>query len=151
MLKTDQSKQKKIKQKNMSDNWDRFPSNIGEMSGRIDRKPFTFNYNRFEVWQAGACIYSGNSNGQIIAKVNSDILNVTIDDVMINNHIKKQFSFGEISTNGDRIMWSKDIFNTSNKIEKHNPDISSLFFKQGVLTKVTFTIHDPNTLIEFYS
>ncbi|WP_313191412.1 hypothetical protein [Sphingobacterium sp.] len=135
----------------MSDNWDRFPSNIKEMSGRITRQAFNFNYHRFEVWQAGACIYSGNSNGQIVAKVDSDILNVTIDDAMINNHIKKQFSFGEISTNGDRIMWSKDIFNTTNKIERNNPDISSLFYKHGVLTKVTYTIHDPNTLVEFYS
>jgi hypothetical protein len=75
----------------------------------------------------------------------------TIDDVMINNHIIKHFSFGEISTNNDRIMWSKDIFNSTGKIERNNPDISSLFFKQGILNKVTYTIHDPNTLVEFYS
>lgn len=135
----------------MVDNWDRFSSNIGEMLGPIERKSFTFNYNRFEVWQGGACIYSGNSNGQIVAKVVKGQLNVTIDDLMINNHIIKHFSFGEISTNNDRIMWSKDIFNSIGKIERNNPDISSLFFKQGILNKVTYTIHDPNTLIEFYS
>ena len=135
----------------MADNWDKFPSNIGEMLGPIERKSFTFKYRRFEVWQGGVCIFSGNSNGQIIAQVNNDFLYVTFDDVMINNHIKKQFSFGEISTNGDRIMWSKDIFNKTNRVERNNPDISSLFFKQGVLTKITYTIHDPNTLIEFYS
>ena len=135
----------------MADNWDRFPSNIGEMLGPIDRKSFTFNYKRFEVWQDGACIYSGNSNGQIVAKVVNGHLNVTIDDVMINNHIIKHFSFGEISTNNDRIMWSKDIFNSTGRTERNNPDISSLFFKQGILNKVTYTIHDPNTLVEFYS
>lgn len=135
----------------MADNWDRFPSNISEMLGSIERKSFTFNYNRFEVWQGGACIYSGNSNGQIVTKVVNGHLNVTIDDLMINNHIIKHFSFGEISTNNDRIMWSKDIFNSTGKIERNNPDISSLFFKQGILNKVTYTIHDPNTLIEFYS
>jgi hypothetical protein len=70
---------------------------------------------------------------------------------MINNHIIKHFSFGEISTNNDRIMWSKDIFNSTGKTERNNPDISSLFFKQGILNKVTYTIHDPNTLVEFYS
>lgn len=48
-------------------------------------------------------------------------------------------------------MWSKDIFNSTGKIERNNPDISSLFFKQGILNKVTYTIHDPNTLVEFYS
>jgi hypothetical protein len=135
----------------MADNWDRFPSNIGEMLGPIERKSFTFNYQKFEVWQGGACILSGNSNGQIIAQVINGILNVTVDDILINNHIIKQFSFGEISTNNDRIMWSKDIFNSSDKIERNNPDISSLFYKQGVLSKVTYTIHDPNTLVEFYS
>ena len=135
----------------MNENWDTFESNIGEMTGPIERKSFTFNYKRFEVWQAGACIYSGDSEGKIIAKVVSRELNVTIEDLMINNHIKKQFAFREISTNSDRIMWSKDIFNTSDKTERNNPDISSLFYKQGTLTKVTFTIYDPNTLIEFYS
>lgn len=135
----------------MTENWDRFPSNIGEILGPIERKSFTFNYKRFEVWQGGACIYSGNSNGQIIAKVINGHLNVTIDDIMINNHIIKNFTFGEISTNGDRIMWSKDIFNSTGKIERNNPDISSLFFKNGILSKVTYTIHDPNTLVEFYS
>ena len=135
----------------MADNWDRFPSNINEMLGPIERKSFSFNYSNFEVWQGGTRIYSGNSNGQIIAKVIKRCLNVTIDDVLINNHIIKQFSFGEISTNNERIMWSKDIFNTTDKVERNNPDICSLFFKHGILCKVTFTIHDPNTLVEFYS
>src|SRR5690606_11178831 len=30
------------------------------------------------------------------------------------------------------------------------PDISSLFYRAGRLSKVTFTIHNPNTLVEFY-
>lgn len=135
----------------MTESWDRFESNICEIMGPIERKPFTFNYKRFEVWQGGACIYSGNSNGQIIAKVINGQLNVTIDDIMINNHIFKNFSFKEISTNLDRIMWSKDIFNSTDIVERNNPDISSLFYKQGILKKVTFTIHNPNTLVEFYS
>jgi hypothetical protein len=132
-------------------NFDRFPINIGEMLGPIERKSFTFNYKRFEVWQGGACVYSGESIGQIVAKVVNGQLNITIDDAMINSYIIKHFSFREISTNNDRIMWSKDIFNSSDKVERNNPDISSLFYKQGILSKITFTIHDPNTLVEFYS
>jgi hypothetical protein len=135
----------------MAENWDRFPSNIGEISGQIERKSFTFNYKRFEVWQGGNCIFSGNSNGQIIAKVTNDILSVTIDDEMINNHIVKNFTFIEISTNRDRIMWSKDIFDSTRKTVRNNPDISSLFLKNGILCKVTYTINDPNTLVEFYN
>ncbi|NVN97167.1 hypothetical protein HXX01_02960 [Candidatus Nomurabacteria bacterium] len=135
----------------MIENWDRFPNNIAEVLGPIKRNSFTFNYSRFEVWQGGVCIYRGDSNGQIIAKLVNNDLHVTIDDIMINNHIIKQFTFKEISTNGDRVMWSKDIFNTSDKVEYNNPDISSLFFINEKLTKVTYTIHNPNTLVEFYS
>lgn len=134
----------------MTENWDKFQNNIGETIEPIERKPFTFNYNRFEVWKDGVCIASGYSDGQIIAKLNGNILNVLIDDKSVNDHIKSQFSFGEISTTNDRMMWSKDIFNSSGIVERNNPDVSSLFFKNGNLTKVTFTIHDPNTLIEFY-
>jgi hypothetical protein len=135
----------------MADNWDNFPNNIGETMGPIERNSFTFNYNRFEVWQGGACIYANNSNGQILGKVSNAQLLVAIHDDLIKDYIKRDFSFGEISTNRDRLMWSKDIFNTSEKVEYNNPDISSLFFKGGSLSKVTFTIHNPNTLVEFYS
>jgi hypothetical protein len=134
----------------MNDIWDKFETNIGEMLGEIERKSFVFNYKRYEVWYGGNCIYSGNSNKQIIAKINDKQLNVEIDDISINNYINKHFSFREISSVNDRIMWSKDIFNTSDLVERNNPDISSLFYKKGVLSKVTFTIHDPNTLVEFY-
>lgn len=135
----------------MEENWDRLPHNLGEVFGPIERKSFTFNYKRFEVWQGGACIYSGKSNGQIISKLINGESHVTIDDATINNHIFKHFTFGQISTNGDRIIWSKDMFNENPRTQKNNPDISSLFFKQGILNKVTYTIHDPNTLVEFYS
>lgn len=135
----------------MADNFDRFPSNIGEILGRIPRHSFSFEFTRFEVWQGGALIYSDRSNGIIDAKVLNDVLNVSIDDRKINKYMINRFSFGEISTNGDRMMWSKDIFNTSDNVEKYIPDISSLFYQNGVLTKVTYTIHDPSTLVEFYS
>jgi hypothetical protein len=135
----------------MADNFDRFPSNIGEILGRIPRQSFSFAYTRFEVWQGGALIYSDNSIGVIDANVLDDNLNVSINDNKINKYVISNFSFGEISTNGDRIMWSKDIFNTSDNVEKYNPDISSLFYQNGILKKVTYTIHDPNILVEFYS
>ena len=78
----------------MAEYWDKFPSNIAETTGPIERKSFVFNYIRFEVWQNGSCIYSGDSIGQIVAKVMNGRLNVIIDDNKINNHINKQFSFG---------------------------------------------------------
>jgi len=135
----------------MAEIFDRFPTNIGETLGLIPRQSFSFSYRRFEVWQGGACVYSATSNGVIDAKVLNENLVVTINDSNINQYIKSNFSFGEISTNNERVMWSKDIFNTSDRVEKFNPDISSLFYQNGVLVKVTYTIHDPNILVEFYS
>jgi len=134
----------------MEEVWDRFEVNMDEFMGLIERKGFDFHYGSYEVWQNGVCIYRGNTKGVISAKVVNGLLDVVIDDMMINNYIIKHFSFGEISTINDRIMWSKDIFNSSGKTQYNNPDISSLFFKNGILSKVTYTIHDPNTLVEFY-
>jgi len=134
----------------MKENWDSFPVNIGEMLGPIMRNGFTFNYSRFEVWQGGKCIHSGESKSVISAEIVEGNLSVNINDDNINDFINKKFSFGEISTNANRIMWSKDIFNKSDLVEYNNPDISSLFYKNGKLVKVTYTIHNPNTLVEFY-
>lgn len=132
--------------------WDAFPINVAEMMGPIERRPFTFGYSRFEVWQAGQCIDSAPSAGVIKARLTGPTLNVEIDDPRVQKHISRSFSFGEISTNGSRKMWSKDILNRlgMSTVEYCVPDISSLFYRNGKLSKVTFTIHDPNTLVEFY-
>lgn len=132
------------------ENFDQFPVNIAETAGTIRRESFIFNYSRYEVWQDGQCIYSGNSKSRIAAEVTRNQLQIKIEDPSISNYINSSFSFSEISTNGNRILWSKDIFNTSNNVVYNTPDVSSLFYKEGILSKVTFTIHDPNTLVEFY-
>ena len=50
-------------------------------------------------------IYQDNSNGKIIANIVNESLHVTIDDIMINDHIIRQF--WEISYNNERMLWSK--------------------------------------------
>ncbi len=135
----------------MNNKWDSFPVNIAETAGTIHREPFAFQYKRFEVWHLGKCIHQGNSNGTIQAKVYDKFLDVIIDDVLLKDFIKANFYFGEISTLHDRVMWSKDIFDKIGKKERNNPDVSSMFYLNGKLVKVTFTIDDPNTLVEFYS
>jgi hypothetical protein len=118
--------------------------------GKIDRKSFKFRYSKVEVWQNGNCIFSDSSGGLIESELKNNTLNVTAEDSRLTPHMKCKFSFDEISTNGDRIMWSKDLLNTRDTMEKYVPDISSLFYHGGVLSKVTFTIHDPNILVEFH-
>lgn len=134
----------------MAEHWDAFPTNIDESLGPITRKPYKFPYSRFEVWHEGACIKSGTSYNAIEAKLVDNHLHVSIHDDNVNEVIKKEFSFGEISTLNNRVLWSKDIMNTSGRTERFNPDLSSLFYQNGQLAKVTFTIHDPNILVEFY-
>jgi hypothetical protein len=135
----------------MNYSWDSFRVNVAETSGSIQRDPFIFFYKRFEVWHLGRCIHQGYSNGEIRAEVYGKFLDVTIEDLFLKDFIKNNFYFGEISTMHDRIMWSKDIFNKTGKIERNNPDVCSLFYLNGNLVKVAFTIDDPNTLVEFYS
>lgn len=135
----------------MSGNYDTFPVNIAETAGEIERKAFIFDYYRYEVWQGGACIYSNYSKSKIITQIINNNLKVIINDESISEFINNEFYFKEISTNNDRVMWSKDIFNLYDDIEYNTPDVSSLFYKNGILSKVTFTIHNPNTLVEFYA
>lgn len=136
--------------KKKSEQWDQFPRNIKERSGPIERESFDFHYTRFEVWKAGQCIASRDSDGVLVARVQGKRLLVEITDSDVEEHIVPKFEFKEISTNGDRILWSKDILNTGVPVEHNTPDVASLFYKNQSLAKVTFTIHDPNTLVEFY-
>jgi tellurite resistance protein len=130
--------------------YDKFPSNIAETSGRIEKKSFVFQYDFIEIWQGGECVFEKNYNGLIKAKVLNDEMHMNIDNREIQSYIKDSFYFKEISTNLDRVMWSKDIFNLNGGIsEKNNPDVSSLFFKDNELVKIAFTIHNPSLLIEF--
>ena len=60
--------------------WDEFPINVAEAAEHVLRESFTYNYTRFEAWQMGCCIFSGNSNGKVKAPVAISMLEVTIDD-----------------------------------------------------------------------
>jgi len=134
----------------MIENWDVFPVNIAETLGTIERKSFDFEYARTEVWRDGSSIFSGNTRGKISTTLKFDTLIVTLNDSSLYPYIVKNFSFKEISTNKDRILWSNDIFNQGGLGSRNSPDISSLFYRNGVLSKVSFTIHDSNILLEFY-
>ena len=134
----------------MTENWDVQPNNVLETSGLLDRQPFTFSYGRFEVWKDGKLIDSGFSKNRVIATIENRYLIVKIEDQKINNHINSFFKFPEISATGNRILWSKDLQNKRGLPEKNTPDLCSLFYRNSKLTKVTFTIFNPNILVEYY-
>lgn len=133
----------------MADQFDKFPINIAESMGPIKRTPFNFKYKKFEIWKGGKHIHTDFSNAEIRAEIKNNNLNVYLNDDCIKSYINSQFTFNQISTNATRVMWSKDIFNERNDIKYKEPDIMSLFYSNSKLTKVSFTIHDPNILIEF--
>lgn len=135
----------------MTEQWDKFPSNLCEQLGKIERKPFTFKYERIEVWQIQQCVFSAKTSGVLYSKIDNQILIVTVDSPILDNFMMRTFEFKEISTNMDRIIWSKDLFSTTGITEESNPDVASLFFKKGILSKIAFLIHDPGVMIEFYS
>ena len=134
----------------MEEKWDAFPINICEGQGTITRDGYSFNYNKIEVWQNQQCIFSLLTSGRIEGKIENGSLNVAIDDSNVSKFISNRFSFQEISTNIDRILWSNDLLNKFGDRQKSIPDISSLFFKNHSLSKITFLIQNPRVIIEFY-
>lgn len=135
----------------MKENWDKFESNIAEMLGPIEKKAFNFSYKRYQVWKGGICIDEGTYNSQIIGVIAFDEIKVSLVKNTLTNYITNEFNFSQISTNDDRVMWSKDIFNSTGEFEFTNPDIMSLFFINEELKKISFTIYNPGVLVEFYS
>jgi len=95
----------------MNEDYDKFPVNLCESSGPIKKNAFFFRYKNFDVWQDGKCLFSGNAGGRIFTKLNGNKLVGTVIGDHISKFMHNEFSFGEISTNLDRILWSKDLFN----------------------------------------
>ncbi len=133
----------------MDNQFDEFPVNIAETMGPIKRTPFNFKYKKFEIWKGGKHIHTDFSNAEIRAEIKNNNLNVYLNDDCIKSYVNSQFTFNQISTNVTRVLWSKDIFNEKDDIMYKEPDIMSLFYINAKLIKVSFTIYDPNILIEF--
>jgi hypothetical protein len=89
----------------------------------------------------------------ISAKVNliNKRIEVTIDNSDISEYIIGTFSFSEISLNRDRILCSNNLANSGAGASHKEPCFMSLFYYSGKLSKVTFSIHNPEILIEFIS
>jgi hypothetical protein len=130
--------------------YDHFPSNLCESMGKIERKPIRYRYSKVEVWQGGNVIFTSTDPGLVNCELQGSNLSVSLDAPKLSPYVNLKFMFGEISTNMDRIMWSKDLFDTRDSTEKNVPNIMSLFYQGSILTKMTFTVHDPNVLLELH-
>lgn len=131
--------------------WDQFPSgNLCEMLRPIERRSFNFKYHNVQVWQDGKCVAEQKGDYSLSAQVHDGVMHVSLHDLRLRDMVFQHFTFGQISENGDRIMWSKDIFNDTGETERNNPDIMSLFYKNGHIARIYIHIHDPALLIELH-
>ncbi len=134
--------------------FDSFPVNLLEGDGPINRNGFQFYFSEFLVYQDGKCVFSSkgsNDNDQIIASVDeeSGTLTVAINHDNLSDFSVRMSDFPQISTNVDRIMWSKNLLDQASSVVKHEPDVMSLLYKDDVLSRISINILDPNILLEF--
>lgn len=142
---------------------------------RLNIQTFSFNPNRFEIWQSGKMIDSGKTNQPIKAtefqsESGSGAL-ITIRDPSLFQRISPQNDFDIFITGNDRLqlvkvpgsgngdenmgilMFKMTIGATRNHTDfrPNEPYCCNLFLKEGILSKMTFSFSSPEKLMEFYS
>jgi len=131
--------------------WDQFyPGNYCENVRPISRRPFCFKYHTVQIWKENKCVKEVKSNHSLVATLHGNILNVRHNEPLFADMVVPIFSFGEISESGDRIMWSKDLYNVHGRVAYNDPNLMSLFYKNGHIARIYLHIDLPPTLIEIH-
>ena len=128
----------------MDEMFDTFPTNMFEMLGKIEREDFCFCCSSYKVWHKGQIIQQGLGGFNVIGIVAGDILHVDVMTGELDKYTVSPFVLDCISLSGDRVLWSSLTDSSSPKV----PTALSLFFKKGVLSRVSITIDCPQMLIE---
>ena len=128
----------------MNEQFDTFPVNIFGMLGKIEKEDFCFRCSYYRIWYNGQVIQQGNGGFDVIGIVANDILHVDVMTGDLAEYTVSSFEMGKISLNRDRVLWSAF---TNSPLQKM-PTALSLFFKKGVLARVSITIDSPQMLIE---
>lgn len=130
--------------------YDTFPFNMLEMQGSIDRKSFHFVADNCKIWHQGNCIVDLNSTFVIDAEVSpfDGEIEVSIDNSEIEEYITNQISFSEISLLNDRILWSNNMLGGGEGLEYRD---MSLFYYNGILSRIYFNRNNPLIMLEFNS
>lgn len=130
--------------------YDTFPFNMLEMQGSIDRKSFHFVADNCKVWHQGSCIADLDSTFVIDAEVNTfdSAIEVNIDNSEIEEYIDDYLSFSEISQLNDRILWSNNMLGSGDGFEYRD---MSLFYSNGILSRIYFNRNNPLIMLEFNS
>jgi hypothetical protein len=131
--------------------YDTFTPNILEMQGKTERKSFHFIADNCKIWEFGGhCTADINGTFEIDAKVNpfDGKIEVSIDNSKIEGYITNQICFSEISMLNDRILWSNNIFGGGGGFEYRD---MSLFYCNGILSRIYFNRNNPLRMLEFTS
>lgn len=129
----------------MNEKFDTFPTNMFEMLGKIEKEDFCFRCSYYRVWYNGQVTRQGNGGFDVIGIVTDDILHVNVMDTGdLAEYTVSSFVMEKISLSRDCVLWSAFTNSPSQKI----PTALSLFFKKGVLARVSITIDSPQMLIE---
>lgn len=159
----------------MSEKFDSLPAYKNAMIA-----DFVFRPSRYEVWQDGELIDSGNVDSPLRANVRGKRgqFNKAAADILIDvgpassiDHICSESSYDICITAGDRVQLitipeeenenesvglasSRLMLGSTRKAKTFNKDepfCCNLFFIDGNIVKVSFSISHPEKLIEFYN
>ncbi len=128
--------------------FDRFPINILESTGYIERTPFGLMVHSVKIWYSGRCILNERIDGIIKGEIEDDEMYITLKNIQLESYIANSFSFAEISHNKDRVLWSNDLLGGGYSPSKDIPAFMSMFYQMGDLSKVQFS--NQLYVIEFY-
>lgn len=154
---------------NVEENWDLF-----EPFNRIEKQDFSFQPSRFEVWSAGQMIGSGEAFspliGSVIEKNGSTLMAISYYETALLDEILEEVFFDEFISSSDRLklmtiptetytenlgLLTLRIAHGPTRLQKNffpkEPYCCNLFFKNGVISKISFSFSYPEKLIELYS
>ena len=138
-------------QKFSDSDFDRFPTNICESFRPINRNPVYFEFTNIEVWRMGQCIFRKETTGLLVGKLIGQKIEFTLKNTDLKPYLLDSFTFEEISTTSNRIIWSKDLMNSMNlRYSDFYPELVSLFFVSNKLVKAAFNIHNQDNMVELF-
>lgn len=129
--------------------YDKFPVNILEMFGPIERNDFRFYSRKLTIYQHGMK-KAFEIDNFIEANVIGKSMNVKFSCKPLGTQITN-ITFPEVSENKDRILWSYNLSGGGYGLPEDYPSYMSLYYKKGKLDKVGFTFKcaKPEFIIEF--
>jgi hypothetical protein len=152
----------------MNENWDRF-----EPLQRIKKQDFFFQPSRYLVWVDGELLAQGSISAKVIAKTikqdGSEKVRISFNEIQLQNELLSELYFDELVTAHDRLqlivipnesnarntglLLLKMVFGATcqqKNFSSKEPYCCNLFFRNHIISKITFTFSNPEKLIELY-